>query len=124
MLATTIKNNQKYIIGSNGKLINFEIFNINNDLPHIFGNFTGEDFILLTKIINQTEFDYNNIKDFFFFPSERWDIKTKNNVTIKLPIKDIKYAFIKAQNIIKSNELNNNNIIDLRIANRVILLNE
>tara|TARA_Y100000294_G_C8491695_1_gene311033 strand:- start:323 stop:1015 length:693 start_codon:yes stop_codon:yes gene_type:complete len=124
LLATTIKNNQKYIIGSNGKLINFEIFNINNDLPHIFGNFTGEDFILLTKIINQTEFDYNNIKDFFFFPSERWDIKTKNNVTIKLPIKDIKYAFIKAQNIIKSNELNNNNIIDLRIANRVILLNE
>ena len=30
LLATTIKDNQKYIIGSNGKLINFEIFNLNS----------------------------------------------------------------------------------------------
>lgn len=54
----------------------------------------------------------------------RWDIKTKNNITIKLPKEDTKYALIKAQNIIKSNMLKDNNIIDLRIANQVILLNE
>jgi len=41
-----------------------------------------------------------------------------------LPKEDTKYALIKAQNIIKSNVLNDNNIIDLRIANQVILLNE
>ncbi len=51
-------------------------------------------------------------------------IGLKNNITIKLPKEDTKYALIKAQNIIKSNVLNNNNIIDLRIANQVILLNE
>ena len=124
LLATTIKDNQKYIIGSNGKLINFEIFNLNNDLPHVFGNFSSEDFLLLTKIINQTDFSYKYIRDIFFFPSGRWDIKTKNNITIKLPKEDIKYALIKAQKIIKSNELNDNNIIDLRIANQVILSNE
>ena len=124
LLATTIKDNQKYIIGSNGKLINFEIFNLNNDLPHVFGNFSSEDFISLTKIINQTDLGYKNIKDIFIFPSGRWDIKTKNNITIKLPKEDTKYALIKAQNIIKSNVLNDNNIIDLRIANQVILLNE
>ena len=124
LLATTIKDNQKYIIGSNGKLINFEIFNLNNDLPHVFGNFSSEDFVSLTKIINQTDFGYKNIKDIFIFPSGRWDIKTKNNTTIKLPKEDIKYALIKAQKIIKSNELNDNNIIDLRIANQVILSNE
>ena len=124
LLATTIKDNQKYIIGSNGKLINFEIFNLNNNLPHVFGNFSSEDFLLLTKIINQTDFSYKYIGDIFFFPSGRWDIKTKNNITIKLPKEDIKYALIKAQKIIKSNELNDNNIIDLRIANQVILSNE
>ena len=124
LLATTIKNNQKYIIGSNGKLINFEIFNLSNDLPHVFGNFSSENFISLTKIINQTDLGYENIKDIFIFPSGRWDIKTKNNITIKLPKEDTKYALIKAQNIIKSNVLNGNNIIDLRIANQVILLNE
>ena len=124
LLATTIKDNQKYIIGSNGKLINFEIFNLNNDLPYVFGNFSSEDFLLLTKIINQTDFGYKYIGDIFFFPSGRWDIKTKNNITIKLPKEDIKYALIIAQKIIKSNELNDNNIIDLRIANQVILSNE
>ena len=124
LLATTIKDNQKYIIGSNGKLINFEIFNLNNDLPYVFGNFSSEDFLLLTKIINQTDFGYKYIRDIFFFPSGRWDIKTKNNITIKLPKEDIKYALIKAQKIIKSNGLNDNNIIDLRIANQVILSNE
>ena len=124
LLATTIKDNQKYIIGSNGKLINFEIFNLKNDLPHVFGNFSSEDFISLTKIINQTDLGYRNIKDILIFPSGRWDIKTKNNITIKLPKEDTKYALIKAQNIIKSNVLNDNNIIDLRIANQVILLNE
>jgi len=124
LLATTIKDNQKYIIGSNGKLINFEIFNLNNDLPHVFGNFSSEDFISLTKMINQTDLGYKNIKDIFIFPSGRWDIKTKNNITIKLPKEDTKYALIKAQNIIKSNVLNDNNVIDLRIANQVILLNE
>ena len=124
LLAITIKDNQKYIIGSNGKLINFEIFNLNNDLPHVFGNFSSEDFLSLTKIINQSDLGYKNIKDIFIFPSGRWDIKTKNNITIKLPQEDTKYALTKAQNIIKSNVLNDNNIIDLRIANQVILLNE
>ena len=124
LLAITIKDNQKYIIGSNGKLINFEIFNLNNDLPHVFGNFSSEDFLSLTKIINQTDLSYKNIKDIFIFPSGRWDIKTKNNITIKLPQEDTKYALTKAQNIIKSNVLNDNNIIDLRIANQVILSNE
>ncbi len=75
-------------------------------------------------MINQTDLGYKNIKDIFIFPSGRWDIKTKNNITIKLPKEDTKYALIKAQNIIKSNVLNDNNIIDLRIANQVILLNE
>ena len=75
-------------------------------------------------MINQTYVSYKNIKDSCIFPSGRWDIKTKNNITIKLPKEDTKYALIKAQNIIKSNVLNDNNVIDLRIANQVILLNE
>ena len=124
LLATTIKDNQKYIIGSNGKLINFEIFNLSYDLPHVFGNFSSEDFIFLIKIINETDLGYNNIKNIFFFPSGRWDLKTKNNIIIKLPKEDTKYALVKAQNIIKNNMLDDNNIIDLRIANQVILSND
>ena len=124
LLATTIKNNKKYFIGSNGKFINYDIMNFNKDLPNVFGNFSSEDFILFKKIITETNFDYQNIKDIFFFPSGRWDIKTKNKITIKLPKEDINSAFIIARKLIKNNQLNNNNVIDLRIANQVILLNE
>ena len=124
LLATTIKDNKKHIIGSNGKFINYEIFNLNYDLPNVFGAFSGEDFIFLTKIIDQTNFDYNNIESILFFPSGRWDIKTKDNITIKLPKEGAEQALIKVQNIFNNIELKDNNVIDLRIPNQVILINE
>ena len=65
---------------------------------------------------------YNEITDIFFFQSGRWDIKTKNNQTIKLPKENLKKAFIKATKIIKNNNLNHI-LIDLRIPNQVILMN-
>ena len=124
LLGSTIKNNKKFIVGSNGKLINHEIFNFSYDLPNVFGNFSSEDFILFTKLINQSSFDYKNIKDIFFFPSGRWDIRTKDNITIKLSKEDTGYALKKAQNIIDNKELKNNNVIDLRMANQVIIFND
>ena len=60
----------------------------------------------------------------FFFPSGRWDIRTKDNITIKLSKEDTGYALKKAQNIIDNKELKNNNVIDLRMANQVIIFND
>ena len=124
LLATTIKDNKNYIIGSNGKFINYEIFNLNYDLPNVFGSFSSEEFIFLRKIIDQTDFDYNNIENILFFPSGRWDIKTKDNITIKLPKEGAEQALIKVQSIFNNIELKDNNVIDLRIPNQVILVNE
>ena len=122
LLAITVNNNNKYIIGSNGKLINYEIFNSNFNLPNFFGKFSSEDFISFINVINQTNFNYNEITDIFFFQSGRWDIKTINDQTIKLPKENLKKAFIKATKIIKNNNLNHK-LIDLRIPNQVILMN-
>ncbi len=44
-LANTIKDNKKFIVGSNGKLIDDKTLNLNLDLPNIFGNFSKKDFI-------------------------------------------------------------------------------
>ena len=79
LLAITVNNNNKYIIGSNGKLINYEIFNSNFNLPNFFGKFSSEDFVFFIDTINQTDFNYNEITDIFFFQSGRWDIKTIND---------------------------------------------
>ena len=123
LLASTIKDNKKYIVGSNGKLIDYKTLNLNLDLPNIFGDFSKKDFISFFNIITESKFDYNEIKDIFYFKSGRWDIKTKFDTIIKLPKNEMESALDKAQNLIKNPEINYK-IIDLRIANQVILSNE
>ena len=120
LLASTIKDNKKHLVGSNGKLIDYKTLNLDLDLPNIFGNFSKKDFISFFNIITESKFDYNEIKDIFFFKSGRWDIKTKFGIIVKLPKNEIKSALDKAQNIIKNSEINYK-VIDLRIANQVIL---
>ena len=122
-LASTLKQNKKYLIGSNAKLIDHDIFANYNDLPTIYGNFKPEDFILLKNKIKSSPLEYNNVRNFFFYPSFRWDIENKNNITIKLPYKNIDEALIQAKKIIDSNNLEGDTI-DLRIKNQVILSNE
>ena len=122
-LARTIKNNEIFLIGSNSKFINTEKFNNYEDLPMVFGKFTAEKFISFNKIINQSDLNYNNIKEIFFYPSGRIDIKNKDNLLIKLPIQNLEKTLGIANKIINNKNLNNN-IIDLRISNQLILSNE
>ena len=123
-IATTFKNNQKFIIGSNGKLIDHKIINYKKNIPNVFGNFTNKDFIDLIKILKMKNFKFDNIEDFFYYPSGRWDIKTNNNLIVKLPTKDVDKAIDKFNLIINNDKLKEYNIIDLRITNQIILSNE
>jgi cell division septal protein FtsQ len=122
-LARTIKNNEIFLIGSNNKFVNIKKYNNFNHLPIVFGNFSAEEFLLFKKIINNSDLKYDDIKEIFFYPSQRIDIKTKDNFIIKFPAKNIKKAMNIASKIIK-NEKFNNNIIDLRVPNQIILSNE
>jgi len=122
-LAITIKNNQKYILGSNGKLIEYELFNNYDNLPIIFGNFSTNDFLNFKKEFDQSSLKYKDIKVFFFYPSKRWDIQTIDNVIVKLPSKNTSLALERASKIIESKQFDNN-IIDLRITRQIILTNE
>ena len=123
-LAETIKNNQRYFIGSNGKLIDYKIFNYKENIPNVFGNFTSKDFIELNEVLKKTNFKFEHIQDIFFYPSGRWDIKTKKNLILKLPRKNVYKAIDKFNLISKNEELKEYNVIDLRISNQVILSNE
>ena len=123
LLASTLKDNKKYFVGANGNLINHDDIIKKYDLPHIFGSFPVEKFILLKKNIYDANFKYNNIENFYYYPNGRWDIKSKNNITIKLPSKNIKDSILKAKILIENNQITENKIIDLRIPNQVILIN-
>ncbi len=122
-LARTIRNNETFLIGSNSKFINIERFNNYENLPIVFGKFTAEKFIDFKKIIHKSDLSYNSIKEIFFYPSGRIDIKNRNDVLIKFPIEKIDESLKIAYQII-SNKNFNNNVIDLRIPNQVILSNE
>ena len=122
-LARTIRNNETLLIGSNSKFINTEKFSNYENLPIVFGKFTAEKFINFKKIINNSDLSYDNIKEIFFYPSGRIDIKNQDNILIKFPIKKLEESLEIAYQIINSKNFSNN-VIDLRIPNQVILSNE
>ena len=122
-LARTIKDGEIFIIGSNGKFINNYNFKNMESLPMVFGQFTTEKFLYFQKNLIQSKLKYENIKEFFFFQSGRIDIKTKDNILIKFPLHNLDNAMYIASEII-SNKKFENNIIDLRVPNQLILSNE
>ena len=122
-LAKTIKDNEIFLIGSNSKFINIKKFNNNHSLPLVFGKFTAEKFVSFKEILIKSNLNYNNIKEIFFYPSGRIDIKNNDNVTIKFPKENLDEAINIASKIINNKNLKNN-VIDLRIKNHLILTNE
>ena len=107
------------LVGANGKLIkdkeNTEI------LPYIFGKFDSKEFLKFKKSINLSKFNFNELKTIYFFPSKRWDILTDNNILIKLPEKDLFKSLKLAYKIISSDQFKNQNIIDLRVNNHLVI---
>ena len=71
-----------FIVGSNGRLID-EKYN-NNQLPYIFGSPESKEFLKLKKKIDESKFSYEQINNFYFYPSKRWDLELKNGIRIKL----------------------------------------
>ncbi len=113
------KKDKLFLIGSNGKLIDHNTDNI-KDLPYFYGDFKREEFLKLLFAINKTQIDLKNISSFYFFPSGRWDIKFKDGLLLKLPIKDLKNTLSKVLLLKDSQNFRNSKIIDLRIKNRII----
>ena len=116
-LAALKKKGDNFFLGSNGKLI--KIKNINEKIPFIFGDFKNKDFFELKKAIEETGFNYEEIKNLYSFQSGRWDIETKKGVLVKLPKKRIKKALEFAIDILERN--NQINKIDLRQYNQIII---
>ena len=119
LLAKVNKNGKIYYLGSNGKLILSE--KNSTELPFVFGEFKSKDFFDLYQVINDTSFDFNEIKKLFFFNSGRWDIETYSGVLIKLPREKFKQSFNISLKILNDDKFEKIKIIDLRQSNQVIV---
>ena len=118
-LASTNINGKNYLVGSNGKFINTKDYSQN--LPFIFGNFETEKFLEFKNIILQTDFNYNNIKNFYYFPSGRWDIEMISGVLIRLPITGIKESLNLSIDLLDNIEFSNIKILDIRQKNQIVI---
>ena len=118
-LAITNKNNDNFLVGSNGKLI--EMKNTSLDLPYIFGNINVNNFLNLKRIIDKSKLDFNEIKELYYFKSNRWDIVTKNGLTIKMPQKLDKKKLDYILNITQKDNFKNIKIIDFRQKNMMVI---
>jgi cell division protein FtsQ len=121
-IARISKNGKFFLIGNNGKLSDNN--NSGIELPYIFGNPEIKKVLELKKIIDQSNIDYSKIKSLYYFKSKRWDLKFNNSIVLKLPEKIEKETLDKISIFLKNIELENKEIVDARIKNQIIILDE
>ena len=121
-IARINKNGKFFLVGNNGKLSNNN--NSEIQLPFIFGSPEIIRILELKKIIDQSNIDYSQIKSLYYFKSKRWDLEFINNMIIKLPEKIEKEILDEISIFLKHIKLENQKIVDARIKNQIIILDE
>ncbi len=110
---------EKKFYTKSGKTINFFELEEFSNLPIVYadsGSFT--DFYKVLKKIN---YPYSEIAKFYLFDSKRWDIVTKDNQTIKLPIKNYEISLKNFIDLKDQINFRKYKIFDYRINNQIIL---
>ena len=124
LIAKTFDNNKIEYIGSNGKIIGEDYYENKKKLPNVFGNFETSELLKVFLLLENNNFMLSEITDLYYFNSGRWDVKFKNNLLIKLPINKLDNSINIAKKFIEKEKITGNIIIDLRVANQVIIRNE
>jgi len=118
-LAVTKKDGDDYFIGRNGKLIkkNQSI----SKLPYVFGDLNINDFLEFKKNIDNSNFEYKQILNLYYYKSKRWDIETSTGYLIKLPRENIGEVLNLFNRLSKEKNFNNKKTIDFRQKGQIIL---
>ena len=118
-IAILINKDKKTYFTNKGDQINFFKSEKYEKLPLIFGG--KESFKIFYEDLKNINFPIHEIEKFYFFESKRWDLITKKNQTIKLPINNYDQSL---KNFIKMKDLENfkkYKTFDYRINNQLIL---
>ena len=118
-LAVTKKDGDNYFIGRNGKLIkkNQSI----SKLPYVFGDLNINDFLEFKKNIDNSNFEFKQILNLYYYKSKRWDIETSKGYLIKLPRENISEILNLFVRLSKEKNFNDKKTIDFRQKGQIIL---
>jgi len=113
-----ISGSNNILVGSNGKLIKHET---NEKVPFLFGKYNSKNFLEFKKIIDNSEFNFNDLKSVSFYPSKRWDITTIGNILINLPQDNLLQSLNLAYKLMINDNFKEIKIIDLRVKNHLVI---
>ena len=115
------KNNTKYIIDTVSNLITFNDNLVNNNFPNIFGKGAEKDFINFFEQLKNNKFPRKEVKNYYYFQVDRWDVKLTNNQIIKFPSKKRKEAIQQSVKLLNHEDFENYKVIDLRIHGKIVV---
>ena len=115
------KNNTKYIIDTVSNLITFNDNLVNNNFPNIFGKDAERDFINFFEQLKNNKFPRREVKNYYYFQVDRWDVKLTNNQIIKFPSKKRKEAIQQSVKLLNHEDFENYKVIDLRIHGKIVV---
>ncbi len=115
------KNNTKYIIDTLSNLITFNDNLVNNNFPNIFGKGAEKDFINFFEQLKNNKFPRKQVKNYYYFQVDRWDVKLTNNQIIKFPSKKRKEAIQQSIKLLNHEDFENYKVIDLRIHGKIVV---
>lgn len=118
-IAILINNKKKFYISERLDQFEFNDKNFNQNLPIIFGN--KDDFKIFYKNLIKIDFPVNLIIKYMLYESNRWDLETIDNKTIKLSSKNYIKNLKNYLNIKKKNNFKKFKVFDYRINDQLIL---
>ena len=110
---------KKFYYTDKGYVINYTDIDKFKNLPIVFGS--KKNFKDLLNDLKEINFPTQKIKSFYFFESNRWDLITYKNQTVKLPIKNYDKSLKNFMNIYQKDNFNKFSTFDYRINNQLIL---
>ena len=110
---------KKYYYTNKNEIIEFSNLREFQNLPIVFSD--KENFKIFYNDLKKIEFPLNIIKSLQFFKSQRWDIVTRKDQTIKLPTSEYKKSLSNFLEIKNKDNFNRYKIFDYRIKDQLIL---
>ena len=110
---------EKFFYTDKGDVIKYLKIEEFENLPTVFGN--KDNFNYFYKQLAKINFPIDQIKSFYFFETDRWDLLTVNNKTIKLPIKNYGKSLKSFLRINEKDEFTKFKVFDYRINGQLIL---
>ena len=114
------KNNELFIIGSNGKIFKGKD---GKNLPLIEGTLEMNKINNFLKKIQLSTFSLNKMEKLVYYPSNRWDVIFNDKTILKFPSEQITTNIKRAEILLRTKDFKSK-VIDLRIKDKLILYNE